>query len=204
MSEIIDWDNINLIPDTYDKEGYFRLCDNWKNIIPDSLCNKKIIYLEIGVFKGMNLYSVSQVYGKHPETKLYCIDPWCNYDDYNEYCENDLQNEHYTKFLLHTNNIEKDKIIEIRGFSHEKVQQLDDNMFDIIYIDGNHNPEYVMEDAVISFRKLKIDGYMIFDDYGWGGKDVTQKGIDGFLMGYNNRIKILGQRNSQVFIQKTC
>ena len=59
-----------------------------------------------------------------------------------------------------------------------------------------------MEDAVLSFRKLKLDGYMIFDDYGWGGKDVTQKGIDGFLMGYHNRIKVLGQRNNQVFIQK--
>jgi hypothetical protein len=36
---------------------------------------------------------------------------------------------------------------------------------DIIYIDGNHGPEYVLEDADLSFRKLK-NGIMIFDDYG--------------------------------------
>ena len=30
-----------------------------------------------------------------------------------------------------------------------------DEFFDIIYIDGNHEPEYVLEDAVLSFRKLK-------------------------------------------------
>ena len=29
---------------------------------------------------------------------------------------------------------------------------------------------------------------MIFDDYGWGGPDLTQKGIDGFLSGYHKRI----------------
>ena len=43
---------------------------------------------------------------------------------------------------------------------------------------------------------------MIFDDYGWGGPDLTQRGIDGFLSGYHKRINILGHRNTQVFIQK--
>lgn len=197
-----DWKNVKLKPESYNDDGHFRLCNNWRDIIPDSFCNEKINYLEIGVFKGMNLYSVSQVYGKHPESLLVCIDPWCNYSDYIEYKDDNLQNEHYLTFLKHTQDIPKNKINISRGLSHEKVPILKDNFFDIIYIDGNHNPEYVMEDAVLSFRKLKVGGYMIFDDYGWGGKEVTQKGIDGFLMGYHNRIKILGQRNSQVFIQK--
>jgi hypothetical protein len=198
--EEFDWENAKLKPESYNEDGHFRLCNNWKDIIPDLFCNKKINYLEIGVFKGMNLYSVSQVYGKHQESLLVCIDPWCDYNDYHEYINQ--QNEHYLEFLKHTKDIPKNKINILRGFSHEKIPMLNNNYFDIIYIDGNHNPEYVMEDAVLSFRKLKISGYMIFDDYGWGGKEVTQKGIDGFLMGYYNRIKILGQRNSQVFIQK--
>lgn len=33
---------------------------------------------------------------------------------------------------------------------------------------------------------------MIFDDYGWGGPDLTQRGTDGFLSGYHKRIKVLG------------
>ena len=41
---------------------------------------------------------------------------------------------------------------------------------------------------------------MIFDDYGWGGPDLTQKGIDGFLSGYHKRINYLGEKDSQVFI----
>ena len=72
----------------------------------------------------------------------------------------------------------------------------------VFYIDGNHEPEYVLEDAVLSFRKLKTNGYLIFDDYGWGGPDLTQKGIDAFLNGYYKRIKFIGEAYSQVFLQK--
>ena len=43
---------------------------------------------------------------------------------------------------------------------------------------------------------------MIFDDYGWGGPDLTQKGIDAFLSGYSKRIQYLNNVNSQVFIKK--
>ena len=80
--------------------------------------------------------------------------------------------------------------------------KLNDDFFDIIYIDGNHEPEYVLEDAVLSFRKLKKGGIMIFDDYGWGGKDLTQRGIDAFLSGYHKKIKKLRLEQSQMFVKK--
>jgi len=96
----------------------------------------------------------------------------------------------------------QDKINILKGFSNQKVPLLEDNFFDIIYIDGNHEPEFVLEDAVLSFRKLKINGYMIFDDYELGGPDHTMRGIDGFLNGYHKRIKILGVFCYQVFILK--
>jgi predicted O-methyltransferase YrrM len=89
-----------------------------------------------------------------------------------------------------------------RGYSNEVLPTLEDNSFDIVYIDGNHEPEYVLEDAVLAFRKVKVGGYLIFDDYGWGGPDLTKRGIDGFMNGYHKRIQVLGERESQVFIRK--
>jgi hypothetical protein len=59
-----------------------------------------------------------------------------------------------------------------------------------------------MEDAVLSFRKLKIGGIMIFDDYGFGGPDLTQRGINCFLTCYYKRAINLGQKNTQVFVKK--
>jgi len=180
----------------------YRLSDNWFNHIRlDNYKDTPINYLEIGTFYGANLLSVANTYGLHNDTKLYCIDPWEDYPDYPEY-----KNEQPVIYNTFIQNIEKygvkDKIVINRGYSSSEIPKFQDEFFDIIYIDGNHEPEYVLEDAVLSFRKLKKGGIMIFDDYGWGGPDLTQRGIDGFLSGYHKRIIYLGQRDSQVFIQK--
>lgn len=181
----------------------YRTADNWYSIIPTSEYNNKPIkYLEIGAFYGANIISVSKSYCLHSESKLYCVDPWEDYNDYPEYKEK--QENTYNTFINNINNSgEKDKIIIKRGYSNEEIPRFEDNFFDIIYIDGNHEPEYVLEDAILAFRKLKEGGIMIFDDYGWGGADLTQRGIDAFLSAYYKRIEFLGEKNTQVFVRKT-
>ena len=180
----------------------YRLANNWfSNVEVNDYKDRPINYLEIGTFYGANILSVANSYGLHNDSKLYCIDPWEDYNDYPEY--KNQQPSIYNSFI---NNVEKsgvkNKIIINRGYSNNEIPKLQDNFFDIIYIDGNHEPDYVLEDAVLSFRKLKIGGIMIFDDYGWGGPDLTQKGIDTFLSGYHKRITYLGEKTTQVFIKK--
>jgi predicted O-methyltransferase YrrM len=180
----------------------YRCADNWFDVVPSSkYSHRPIKYLEIGTFYGANLISVAKSYGSHEESELYCIDPWIDYADYPEYKEK--QPDIYKCFLKNIENSgEKDKIHIRRGYSNYRILEFDDDFFDIIYIDGNHEPEYVLEDAVLSFRKLKKGGIMIFDDYGWGGPDLTKRGIDGFINGYHKKIKVLGIKNTQVFIEK--
>ena len=182
------------------KGTFYRLCDNWIDIIP--LEYKPITYLEIGAFYGANVISVALNYAKHPDSKIVCIDPWCDYDKYEEY-----KGEMPTIYGSFVENIQKagvaDKIEVLRGFSHSKIPTLKDESFDIIYVDGNHNPDYVLEDCVLCFRKLKVGGYMVMDDYGFGGPDGTLRGMNGFFSAYRDRMKIFPVvRNSQVFVQK--
>jgi predicted O-methyltransferase YrrM len=184
------------------KGVYYRLANNWFNTINvHDYIIKPINYLEIGTLYGANILSVANTYGLHDDSKLYCIDPWEDYDDYSEY-----KNEQTTIYNTFINNLEnsgvKHKIIINRGYSNSELLKFQDDFFDIIYIDGNHEPEYVLEDAVLSFRKLKKGGIMIFDDYGWGGPDVTQRGIDAFLSGYYKKIDNLGIVDCQVIIKK--
>ena len=178
------------------------LPNNWFNIINvNDYKDKPINYLEIGTYYGANLLYCGKTYGLHQDSKLYCIDPWEDYEEYPEY--KNEQPQIYEDFMKNVENSGiKDKIIINRGYSNKEVCKFDDDFFDIIYIDGNHEPEYVLEDAVISFRKLKINGIIIFDDYGWGGPDLTQKGIDAFLSAYSKRISMLALQNGQVFIKK--
>jgi len=181
----------------------YRLANNWFNIINvDDYNNKPINYLEIGALYGANLISVANSYGlQHIESKLYCIDPWEDYEDYPEY--KTIQSTIYGTFLNNIKNANiENKLIINRGYSNIKINDYENEFFDIIYIDGNHEPEYVLEDAVVSFRKLKKNGIMIFDDYGWGGPELTQKGIDAFVAGYYKIIQFLGLIDSQYFIKK--
>lgn len=181
---------------------HYRLANNWFDKINlNDYKNRPINYLEIGTFYGANLISVANSYGLHKDSKLYCIDPWEDYNDYSEY-----KNQQPTIYSTFQKNVEnsglKSKVIINRGYSNNEIPKLKDESFDIIYIDGNHEPSYVLEDAVLSFRKLKSNGVMIFDDYGWGGPELTQKGIDGFLSGYHKKLQYIGEKGSQVFIQK--
>ena len=180
----------------------YRLANNWfNNINVNFFKDRPINYLEIGTFYGANVLSVAKTYGLHNNSKLYCIDPWEDYEEYSEY--KNQQSTIYSTFINNVENSgEKEKIVINRGYSNNEIPKFEDNFFDIIYIDGNHEPEYVLEDAVLSFRKLKPNGVMIFDDYGWGGPDLTQRGIDAFINGYHKRTKYLGINNYQVFVKK--
>jgi predicted O-methyltransferase YrrM len=187
--------------ETFDGVQY-RLANWWFQTVPlSNYVDRPINYLEIGTFFGANLLSVADSYGIHKDSKLYCIDPWEDYEDYPEY--KDEQNTIYGMFLKNIENSEsKDKIVINRGYSNNEVPKFQDDFFDIIYIDGNHEPDYVLEDAVLCFRKLKKNGVMIFDDYGWGGPDLTTRGIDAFIHAYHKKIEFLGVINSQAYVRK--
>ncbi len=185
------------------KGRWFTLPNNWFVLVnPDEFQKKPIQYLEIGAHCGVNAICVAATYASHPDSKLYVIDPWQTYEEYPEY--KDKQNEIYDAFQYNLSVFPdcKDKITPIKGFSHEAIHRFSDNFFDMIYVDGNHQPEYVLEDGVLSFRKLKPGGIMIFDDYNYGGLDCTKRGVDAFLTAYRDRIQYLGFYGGQIFLRK--
>ena len=174
----------------------FKDASNWIGFVPQA--TGPIRYLEIGVLCGNNVISVERLYASHPDSVLVCVDPWIDYEEYNAY--KGKITSYYDMFRNNTEHI-KEKLDVRRGFSHEVIPTLEDNSFDIIYIDGNHKTEYVLEDAVLSFRKLKVGGWLIFDDY--EGTDVPP-GIHAFLSGYRNRIwDHVAEHKCQVFVKKT-
>lgn len=142
-----------------------------------------IKYLEIGTFYGIHAIQVSETL-TNPDSKIYCIDPWEDYDKYSEY--KGQQNKIWNAFNENLSKCEnRDKFEIYRGFSDDIVPTFPDNYFDIIYVDGNHETEYVYRDGCMSFQKLKKGGYMIFDDYDW---KETQVGIDRFIDEHKNML----------------
>ena len=84
----------------------------WNSFIPVQF--KPIKYLEIGVSEGVNIVDIAKSYCAHPESKMYCVDPWQDYDEYPEY-----KGQQGIKYKIAMNNIAPyaDKCIIHRGFS---------------------------------------------------------------------------------------
>ena len=170
---------------------------NWIGFVPQP--SGPIRYLEIGVLCGNNVLSVETLYASHPDSVLVCIDPWLDHSDYPEY--KGVITTYHGMFRQNTEHI-KQKLDVRRDFSHRVLPALEDESFDLIYIDGNHGTEYVLEDAVMAFRKLKVGGWMVFDDY---EGDEVPPGIHAFLAGYKRRIwDQVAIHRCQVFVKKSC
>ena len=65
----------------------------------------------------------------------------------------------------------------------------------------------LLNDSINCFKKLKVGGYMIFDDCHWGEnqlpiKECPQLGIDNFLEMYKDKIENIGEFNYQHYIKK--
>ena len=172
----------------------------WSNYIPKP--NYPIKYLEIGCADGGNAIIVSNTYCSHPESKVYCVDPWMDYSDYPEY--NGQQEIAWNTFNTNIQNSGNvSKFIIHRGLSDNIVPTFEDNFFDIIFVDGNHETDYVYRDGVMAFKKVKSGGYIIFDDYSPNWLQ-TVTGINMFLSEYSEKIRFICRRTkyNQCIIQK--
>jgi len=71
--------------------------------------------------------------------------------------------------------------------------------FDFIYIDGSHNGEDILSDAIEAFKILNKGGLIFFDDflqYEKNRKIQSYVGIEKFLELYSNDLQIVFFQNN--------
>jgi predicted O-methyltransferase YrrM len=87
------------------------------------------------------------------------------------------------------------------------------NYFDLIYVDGSHQASDVLFDAVVSFKLLRVDGIMVFDDYLWAEElparpafidplRCPKPAIDSFINLNIRKLRVLHAPLGQLYIQK--
>lgn len=174
----VDWFSVH-------KPKFDNLLSKFKNV-------NNIHFLEIGSFEGKSsCYFYEEFIQNSIESTLTCVDTW----------EGSMENSIEQKnsiWNLFTNNISEynpSKLIVKRGYSRLELKKLSNNFYDFIYVDGSHTSRDVLEDAILSFDLLKVDGIMTFDDYLWRMFEdpllCPKTGIDCFLTTYRNHIKIV-------------
>ena len=115
--------------------------------------------VEIGSYKG---YS-TEIWCENFK-KVYAVDPWENgYDVEDMSSEAEPMAQVEKEFDLRPSRF-SDKLTKIKATSMEAVDLFEDNSLDFVYIDGNHQYEFVKDDIENWRAKTKIIGG---HDFGW-------------------------------------
>lgn len=123
---------------------------------------KDLVGVEIGVYRGHNALEMLK---NLDIKKLYLVDPYMPYPEYTDGVWGlKSQTDHDAYYYQALNNLKdyKDKIEFIRKKSQDA--EVPDNL-DFVYIDGNHNYEYVKADCEKYYNKIKQGGILGGDNY---------------------------------------
>jgi len=113
---------------------------------------------EIGIEKGVFTEKLCRA-----GLKIYAIDPWKTYSDYNNprgQKRQDFKYEHTKRVLA-----PYDNCTIIKKISMEAVEDFKDESLDFVYIDGNHMFRYVAEDIFEWSKKIRKGGIVSGHDY---------------------------------------
>lgn len=142
-------------------------------------------YLEVGSYEGQ---SAKWVLDTFPECSATCIDTWDGVGQASDGNYVDIETRYKDNMKPYG-----DRVSTIKDFSFNALKGID-GVFDLIYIDGSHLSKHVLEDAVLSFHRLRVGGLLIFDDYGWNAyKNNWQNpkaAIDAFLSCRRENIRV--------------
>jgi predicted O-methyltransferase YrrM len=118
------------------------------------------LFVEIGTDSG---YFAEKILEANKKCTLICIDPYISYNNYFDSINNVTGDNLFNNTKKKLINKFGERVIFIREFS-EKAINLIENDIDFLYIDGNHQYNYVYNDLKLYYPKVKNNGYIIGDD----------------------------------------
>lgn len=97
-----------------------------------------------------------------PNLKMFCIDPWGTYDQNRR---GGGQSQHDRNYELTKEKLKNYDATLIRKFSMDAIKDIEDESLDFVYIDGNHDFKFVLEDIIEWSKKVKPGGIVSGHDY---------------------------------------
>jgi hypothetical protein len=175
------------------------------------LLPKSSVGVEIGVHKGD---FAAVILGIVSPTLLHLIDPWKHetadaYKDawYGGQATDGQRemDERYAGVLARFDAEVRSGQVQVhRAQSADVLDRMPDGSLDWVYIDGNHLFEFVRQDIALSFRKVRVGGYVTGDDYTDGGwwQGGVKRAVDEFRVTPGAELREL--RNGQYVFEKAA
>lgn len=147
--------------------------------------------LQIGAFTGdASMWLVENILSHHEDSILVDVDTWGGSDEPSHHQMDwvDVEKIYDAKTYAARNSR---KIIKIKTTS-DNFFKSNSELYDFIYVDGDHTAYGVIKDAVSSYECLKVGGILAFDDYQWSaGLGPTREpklAVDAFHHVYSDRV----------------
>jgi predicted O-methyltransferase YrrM len=145
--------------------------------------------LEIGCFEGLSSVFFADNLLENPNSSLTCVDPFLtiNNNDHAELLNNrEEKNFDYNiSVCKNSNKILVNKITSDIFFENNK------KTFNLIYIDGSHECDFIKRDMENSFKFLEKNGIMWMDDYGGGDGIQIKNTMNTFLDKYKGQYELI-------------
>ena len=156
-------------------------------------------YLEIGSWEGN---SASYILQNFKTKKVFCVDVW----DKNNNSPKEDEINRFESFLANLKEF-KERFSFFKETSDEFFIK-NEQLFDVIYIDGWHEAPQVYKDINNSWDCLNVNGIIICDDYFYGdikdthNKNLPANAINKFLLEKEDKLKVICVNNTQIFLMK--
>lgn len=150
-------------------------------------------FLQIGAYTGdASLWLMSNVL-THPDSVLVDVDTWEGSDEPSHHQMDWITVE--SVYDVKTEKYQLDK----RVIKHKKTSDSfflnNKDIYDFVYVDGDHTAYGVIKDAIHSYEFLKVGGILAFDDYQWsaglGLHNEPKMAIDAFRTIYQGRVELI-------------
>lgn len=149
--------------------------------------------LQIGAYTGDASIWIARNILKNSESILIDVDTWEGSEEPVHYNLDwfDVEKLYDLKTAEFQNSR---KIIKYKGTS-DKFFRSNREMYNFIYIDGDHTAYGVIKDAINAYECLSLGGILAFDDYGWsaglGELKEPRIAIDSFHNIYRDRVELI-------------
>jgi len=180
----------------FEEDWFTHHTPHWAALLEPYRGKPDVHYLEVGVWEGRSFFWMLDNVLTHPTSSATGIDIFVH--------------EHLVENLERSGAGDRAEILQ--GYSQVELRKLPAETYDVIYIDGSHTADDVLEDMVLAWPLLEPGGLMILDDYGWDGAEnaggrpmpedlLPRIAIDAFLSTYRNFVEVV-HKDYQVALRR--
>jgi predicted O-methyltransferase YrrM len=165
----------------------------WQRWFTETIQQRPIRILEVGSWQGgSTLWLLDQVVAERGGS-ITCVDTWEGSSEHGFLRTMGLQLEELFDANInrsgHGLHVEKRK-----GRSQDVLPQLAGRLFDFVYIDGAHEADLVLQDALNGHPLVAPGGFLLFDDLAYSFADAKQNTIHGI----NTFLELAGEAYDEI------